>query len=368
MVRRVFAFVAIVAFTMIVPAFAGDLEIHVIDVGMGCSVLVHGPNGTTVLMDAGDKGKGAKIVQYLESIGIRPQDGLDYTIVGHLHDDHIGGFDEVVGKGPGKYDVHIQNYYNGSSAKGKAVDEWRAAAKSTTAKHAVVLPVGASIPLGDGATLTCIARNGTVIGGKKVAVKNENDRSIAVVVQYHGFDYYWASDLGGGKTDAKCTGRNKAHSQTDVESSVIQAILPNGAHPLISKGGIDVLHVSHHGSETSTNVNLLNGAAPAVAIISTGDGQDPDFQFPRKVVVDKVLGAKVPCVTVPAPLVLQTEEGKPRGTMTSTNGFSVGNIVVRTDGKKTFTIEADGKVSEGPNEVAAARLPRTFDIVEVREP
>ncbi|HEV8432036.1 MAG TPA: MBL fold metallo-hydrolase [Thermoanaerobaculia bacterium] len=366
--RRVFVLVAVLAFSMIVPALAGDLEIHVIDVGWGSSVLVRGADGTTVLMDSGDKGKGARFIKpYLESIGMQPDDGIDYTIAGHLHDDHIGGFDEVIGTRPGLYDVHIQNYYNGSTYTGASeFTKWRNAARSTTARRAVVMQVGTRIPLGEGATLTCVARNGSVIGGKKVAPKDENDRSIAVVIQYGGFDYFWASDMGGGSTDSRCTGRKT--DQADVESSVIKAILPGGAHPLISKGGIDVLQVSHHGSESSTNANLVNGAAPAVAIISTGDGQRTNFQLPRKVVVDKVLAARVPCVTVAAPLVLQTEEGSPRGARTSTKGFSVGNIVIRTDGKATFTIEADGKVSEGPNEVAAARLPRTFDIDEVKEP
>jgi beta-lactamase superfamily II metal-dependent hydrolase len=124
------------------------------------------------------------------------------------------------------------------------------------------MQVGTRIPLGDGAVLTCVARNGSVIGGAKVLItdaNDENDRSIAVLIQYNGFDYFWASDLGGGKTDATCTGRTT--TQVDVESVVIKAISPGGAHTLISKGGIDVLHVSRHGSESSTNANLLNGAA-----------------------------------------------------------------------------------------------------------
>jgi hypothetical protein len=40
----------------------------------------------------------------------------------------------------------------------------------------------------------------------------------------------------------------------------------------------------------------------------------------------------------------------------------VGNIVVRTDGETTFTVSADGAVTEGPNEVARAHLPRTFTL------
>lgn len=116
--RKVVA-IALLVLSWALLVSAGDLEIHTIDVGWGCSVLVIGPDGTTVLMDSGYNGKGEKFVKpYLKSIGINPADGLDYTIIGHLHDDHLGGFDEVVGVTPDHYDVHIQNYYNDSTYTG----------------------------------------------------------------------------------------------------------------------------------------------------------------------------------------------------------------------------------------------------------
>src|SRR5262245_32901347 len=78
-------------------ALAQQLEIHYINVGWGGSVLVKGPDGTTVLMEAGNTGKGTNVVvPYLKSIGIQPANGLDYTIAGHQHCDHIGGLDEVI--------------------------------------------------------------------------------------------------------------------------------------------------------------------------------------------------------------------------------------------------------------------------------
>jgi len=52
-------------------AVAQQLEIHYINVGWGSSVLVRGPNGTTVLIEAGNTGKGtSRVVPYLQSIGI----------------------------------------------------------------------------------------------------------------------------------------------------------------------------------------------------------------------------------------------------------------------------------------------------------
>jgi len=344
-------------------ASAQQLEIHYVNVGWGNSVLVKGPNGTTVLMDAGDTGMGtARVVPYLKSIGIQPANGLDYTIVSHQHCDHQGGMDEVVNAG---YNVHVRNYNNGSSYSSSCVTQWNAAAATTTAGAPVAPAVGQQIALGSGATLTIVAVNGHVIGGGTVAVSDENDRSIAVLVQYGGFDYLWAGDMGGGTIDQACTGRST--TQTDVETSVITAISPGGAHPMISAGGIDVLHVNHHGSESSTNMNYMNKAEPTVALIGVGAGESSGWDLPRIDVVEHVLMAEaMSCITAPpAQLILQTEEGSPGGTLMSVDGFSVGDIKVTTDGVSGFTVSADGAVSEGPNEVALAGLPRTFTLDDI---
>src|SRR5438128_2778151 len=59
------------------------LEIHYINVGWGGAVFLKGPDGTTVLMEAGNTGKGTgQVVPYLQSIGATPAAGVDYTIAG----------------------------------------------------------------------------------------------------------------------------------------------------------------------------------------------------------------------------------------------------------------------------------------------
>jgi beta-lactamase superfamily II metal-dependent hydrolase len=363
-VRRLFVFCAFLLFPLVVAA--QQLEIHYINVSWGGAVLVKGPDGTTVLMEAGNTGKGnAYVAPYLQSIGITPANGLDYTIAGHQHCDHIGGLDEVVQAG---YNVHVKNYYNGSSYASSCVDGWNAAAATTTAGAPVAAPVGTQILLGNGAKLTIIARNGSIVGGGSVSVSDENDRSIAVLIQYGGFDYIWASDMGGGNIDEACTGRFTS-SQTDVETSVIQAISPGGASPMISSGGIDVLHCNHHGSESSTNKNWMNLAQPAVAVISTGSGQSSGWDLPRIDVVEHVLLAEATaCISVLPALVLQTEEGAPVGSLTSFAGYCVGNIKLTTDGVSTFTASADGAVTQGANELVASGLPRTFNLDDVSGP
>jgi beta-lactamase superfamily II metal-dependent hydrolase len=348
--------VPVFLFLVVLPLAAQNLEIHYIDVGWGGSVFIKGPDGTTVLMEAGNTGMGTQyVVPYLKSIGVQPANGIDYVIGGHQHCDHIGGLDEVINAG---YNIHIKQYYNGSTYSSACADGWNTAAAGTTAGAPIAMPVGTVIALGNGATITCIARNGSIIGGGSVAVTDENDRSIALLIKYGGFDYIWASDLGGGPDS--CTGRGTA--QLDVETSVINAISPGGAHPLISAGGIDLMHVNHHGSESSSNPTYFSKIKPAVAIAGVGAGESAGWDLPRIKVVDSVLLGSSGCTTAPPAYVLQTEEGSPAGTNTSHSGFCVGNIKVTTDGISIFTVSADGAVHQGPNELVASGLPKSFTI------
>jgi len=354
--RRFRSIVPVFLFLVAIPLAAQNLEIHYIDVGWGGSVFIKGPTGITVLMEAGNTGMGTQyVVPYLKSIGVQPANGIDYVIGGHQHCDHIGGLDEVINAG---YNIHIKQYYNGSTYASSCADGWNAASAGTTAGAPIAMPVGQVIDLGNGATITCIARNGSIIGGGSVAVTDENDRSIALLIKYGGFDYIWASDMGGGP-DA-CTGRST--TQLDVESSVINAISPGGAHPLITAGGIDLMHVNHHGSESSSNPTYFNKVKPAVAIIGVGAGETTGWDLPRIKSVDSVLLGSSGCTTAPPAYVLQTEEGNPAGTNTSHSGFCVGNIKITTDGISIFTVSADGLVHQGPNELAASGLPKSFTI------
>src|SRR5437867_3819872 len=207
---------AFVLLLLALPIAAQQLEIHYIDVGWGGSVFIKGPDGTTVMMEAGNTGKGTQyVVPYLQSIGVQPANGFDYMIGGHQHCDHIGGLAEVINDG---YTVRINEYSSRSSYASTCVVGWNAAAATTTAGAPVPMPVGTVIQLGNGAKITCVARNGSIIGGGSVTVSDENDRSIALLIQYGGFDFLWASGLGGGSDTCTCLSTSSAR----VESSVIR--------------------------------------------------------------------------------------------------------------------------------------------------
>jgi hypothetical protein len=198
--------------------------------------------------------------------------------------------------------------------------------------------VGLQISLGGGAEAIVIAANGVVMGeNTSPRIKNENDRSIALFVRYGNFHYMLDGDLGSGPE--KCTSHDT--NQLDVQTRVARALI---VHDLMStEHGVDVLHIAHHGSESSTSAAYYNLMKPEVGLISVGTNQGT-FLHPRQDVVDKVLldGARAPCVTAP-PLkaLFQTEEGSKGCSSTgctSFHGMVVGDIKLTTDGKTGYTI------------------------------
>ncbi len=334
-----------------------NLEIHYINVQQGQSTFIIGANGTTILFDGGNEFKGTdEVVPYLQGLGYTTSQPLDYIIASHRDTDHYRGLTEVMNYG---YDaLHV--YDNGSDKTNIFVEDFLAAAAQTTAGGVAAIPLGQVIDLGNGATATCVATNGSVIGTGPIqgGQDNENDRSVCLLIEFGNFDYLVTGDLGGGPDDYACTGRST--SQVNIESPLVMAIMPAGSNPMLSAYGLELAHVGHHGSESSTNSDYMNLLTPTVACISVGAGQGDGWYHPRIDVVENVLGALAPCITAPAALVLQTEEGAPTGEKTSYAGYCVGDIVITTDGVNSYNVSANGAVSQGPDERTAAGLPATF--------
>jgi beta-lactamase superfamily II metal-dependent hydrolase len=338
---------------------SGLLEIHHINVQQGDCTLIIGPDGTTFLIDGGDNGEGnSEIIPYLENeVGLLPADGLDYMLLTHRHADHAGGLDDVINGG---YDVQHNIWDNGSPYTSQTVQDFENAAATTTAGPVTEMPLGQTVQLGDGATAKAVVVDGNVLGHGQVsgATSNENDRSVAILIQYKDFDYITGGDMGGGDDDNACTGR--VTSQVNVETPLATSLMPGGGASLLTSEGVEALHVNHHGSESSMNSDYMNDLTPAVAVILVGAGQSSSWHHPRIDVVEGVLLAQASCVTADPALVLQTEEGQPTGTYTSYAGYCSGDITIKTTGLTNYMVDGTGEVSQGPDERSSAGLPATI--------
>lgn len=358
------------------------LEIHYINAGQGGSTLIVGPDGTTILYDFGAVAGRHNIVPYLkETAHLRPENGIHFAIVSHADKDHYMGYRDVVDAG---FDILIANYEPGTDKKQSAtmLSNWLGPAKQTRAKDARPIPVGLRIALGDGAEAIVVAANGVVLGedrptetgarNRPLRRMNENDRSIALFVRYGSFHYLIDGDLGSGPE--LCTGHET--NQRDVQTRVARALIAFGLMP--ERFGVDVLHIAHHGSESSTSAAYYRLMKPEVGLISVGPNQG-SFLHPRVDVVEKVLTCKTQdghvrvdaCKSLdtladqdtradcarddrtPALRALfQTDnglEGCSSTGCTSFAGMVVGDIKLTTDGKTGYSVVGSGRIANRMN-------------------
>jgi competence protein ComEC len=128
--------------------------------------------------------------------------------------------------------------------------------------------------LGDGAKARVIVVNGRYIDGRRVHLNpdEENEACIGLLIQYGTFRYFTAGDLTGGGT----TGGIETKDMESIAGEII--------------GDIDVLHVGHHGSETSTNDTFLKEIKPEAAVISVG--RDNDYHHPVRSVLRRLEAAR----------------------------------------------------------------------------
>lgn len=275
------------------PASGGELRVHVLDVGPvnGDSILIVSPAGKTVLIDAGDAGKGKGILETLKRYNIQQ---LDYFVATHPHPDHIGGADEVLkgikvlnvidnGEGPdvpesllpakpqakpsGKAQPKsTPRRADRSSTVTKFYDEYKEALTQSGAQYEKSEP-GKKYDLGGGSRLLILAPTEPLFTRDQVKTGGNlpNANSIVMRLDYGDFSMLLPGD---------------AEEQTD--------------HRLLTKDPdlkSKIFKVAHHGSKYATSQDFLDRVKPEVAIISCGAWNR--YGHPSQVVLDRFKNSNV---------------------------------------------------------------------------
>lgn len=218
----------------------GMLQIHFINVGQGDAAILISPNGKTVLFDNGVWGHCDAPVEYLRSIGVRH---IDYQIISHYHQDHIGCTSQVLSAVP----LNTKSFDRGEEYPGRAFKQYVDAVgmeKRQTAHAGQELLLDEES--GDPVTIKFVALN-----GNGVDTDNENDKSLVSVVSFEDFKAELGGDLSGFKTT----------NYEDIESGTSAAV-----------GRVDVYKVHHHCSAYSSNEAWLSTLQPRIGIVSAGFG------------------------------------------------------------------------------------------------
>jgi competence protein ComEC len=258
----------------------GQLEIHVIDVGQGDAIAVRSPKGRWLLIDAGRAWPGGDAGQRVVWPYLRRRGGdVVHLAMSHPHLDHIGGVESLLKR------THVDTLWDSgfpatSTAYASLLRESRSA--GTVWRHALA---GDSLAF-DGVTIRVLFPTAEWLAAQHDA----NNASLVLQLVYGG-------------TQALLTG--------DAEQEAERALVSRYGAGLQS----DVLKLGHHGSSTSSTVELLDAVAPTIAVMSVGVLND--YGHPSPVVLQRLIDRGVN--------VLRTDDD--------------GTIVLSSDGR-SFTLSS----------------------------
>lgn len=230
----------------------GYLSVHYLDVGQADSILL-ACNGEYMLIDAGNKGDGPTVVNYLKALDITQ---LDYVVGSHPHEDHMGDMDEVLKNF--ETEVLWTPTISGDSLDRAYIKDFLAAAEDQNLTP-VQPELGQTYPLGDAVI--------TVLGPVK-DYSDPNNQSLILMVQF---------------------GSNRFLFTGDAEKEAESDMLSYWGEDYNFK--TDVLKAGHHGSSTSTSYLFLRQTDPTWAVIPVGHGNS--YGHPNKETLDILQQAEV---------------------------------------------------------------------------
>lgn len=230
-----------------------SLNIKFIDVGQGDSILIQ-TKSADYLIDTGgnifgnfDIGK--NILQpYLEKEGVFKLKGVFIT---HFDGDHCKSLPYLIDN------IEIQNIYFGYERPGNIYyDEILEKAKYEGIPISI-LKAGDSLDLDDNTNIT-------VYGPKEVLINNpkasENDLSLVLMLNYFNKDILFTGDI-----------------EKLGEKSLVDNL----------NRKVEFLKVPHHGSKTSSSIELLDAIEPSIGFISVG--RNNNFGHPHVEVVERYI-------------------------------------------------------------------------------
>lgn len=202
------------------------LKAHYIDVGQGDSCFVELSDGQTMLIDAGTAEYGQAVVDYVRDLGYGH---IDHVVATHPDADHIGGMVDVLNA------FSVGTFYMPDCVSTTKTYESMVDALASKGVKVVEAKAGGQIvKSGD--------LNAWFVGPVAIQSGATNENSAVIWMSYGGKTFYFTGDA-------------------DADDLANAAL-----------GHVDVLKVSHHGSNTGTDSALVNKTTPSNAVISVGAG------------------------------------------------------------------------------------------------
>ncbi|MBB5056950.1 beta-lactamase superfamily II metal-dependent hydrolase [Granulicella aggregans] len=240
---------------------SGKLRVYFMDVEGGQSTLFVTPAGESLLIDTGWPGNNGRdadrIVAEAKKAGLAK---IDYVLITHFHDDHVGGVPQLVARIPvGTFIDHGPNRELTPGVEHNYA-EYQKVLATGKLKHLTLKP-GDTLPI-KGFHATVISADGELIShslpgagqpneacktsATKAADQTENARSLGIEIDFGKLKLLDLGDL-----------------TWDKEMELVC--------PMNKLGNIDIYIVSHHGWYQSSSPALVHGIHPRVAIMDNGE-------------------------------------------------------------------------------------------------
>ena len=199
-----------------------NVTIKFIDVGQGEAILIALPE-KTMLIDAGPTGSAPKITQVLQELG---RDKIDYLVATHPDEDHIGGMADVISS------TQIGTIYAPNKTNNTATYRKFLTAIQNNNLQITLAEAGTIIDQTNNYKLEILWPT------KDANFPDTNDYSIIIKLTVGTKTFLFTGDA--------------------PTSAILDA----------NPGHIDVLKLSHHGSRTGTNEQLVRRLSPTYAVLS----------------------------------------------------------------------------------------------------
>lgn len=227
----------------------GVMYAQFIDVGQGDSTLITAPSGELLLIDTGPAASESALIRYLTDADVKT---IDYMVLTHAHEDHIGGAVAVL------ENFEVKSVIMPDATTNTKVFRETLEAMNREGCDTILAKPKNTYSFGD-----C---SFTVLGPLDTKDKDLNNTSVVLKVEY-------------GSTSMLFTG--------DMEKSYEKELMEEYGDIL----DCDILKVGHHGSDTSSGKDFLKTLTPDIAVISSKTGND--YGHPHREVLDRLKELKI---------------------------------------------------------------------------